>query len=282
MRNFLKGIVVGIGGIAPGLSGSVLLVIFGLYEKTVNAIGTLFKHFKKNLAFLVPLFLGFGVGVLAFSKVIDFFLQNYEIYTRYAFFGLVIGTLPLFFREVRKNGFHWKYYIFILVAAVAGFSLFFLNRDLFPAVTDPNFLQSMLLGLAVAGSYIIPGVDSAVILSSLGLYETYVSALADLNFRILIPAAVGLGIGVLLFSFIINQLIKRFYTGTFSIIFGLFLSIIPNVLYEETGTLCVPAGTGQWVLCIALVIVGFAFSLFFGNLDKVIQRFKKPQAEEKS
>ena len=79
MRNFLKGIVVGIGGIAPGLSGSVLLVIFGLYEKTVNAIGTLFKHFKKNLAFLVPLFLGFGVGVLAFSKVIDFFLQNYEI-----------------------------------------------------------------------------------------------------------------------------------------------------------------------------------------------------------
>lgn len=165
---------------------------------------------------------------------------------------------------------------------MAGFSLFFLNRDLFPAITDPNLLQSMLLGLAVAGSYIIPGVDSAVILSSLGLYETYVGALADLNFRILIPAAVGLGIGVLLFSFIINQLIKRFYTGTFSIIFGLFLSIIPNVLYAEEGTLCVPAGTGQWVLCIVLVVVGFAFSMFFGNLDKVIQRFKKPQAEEKA
>ena len=48
MLNFLKGIIVGIGGIAPGLSGSVLLVILGLYHKTINAIGTLFKNFKKR------------------------------------------------------------------------------------------------------------------------------------------------------------------------------------------------------------------------------------------
>ena len=47
-KNFFKGIIVGIGGVAPGLSGSVLLVIFGLYQKTINAIGTLFKNFKKN------------------------------------------------------------------------------------------------------------------------------------------------------------------------------------------------------------------------------------------
>ena len=49
MLNFLKGIVVGIGDIAPGLSGSVLLVIMGLYQKTITAIGTIFKDFKKNL-----------------------------------------------------------------------------------------------------------------------------------------------------------------------------------------------------------------------------------------
>ena len=49
MITFLKGLIVGIGGIAPGLSGSVLLVIFGLYQKTINAIATLFKDFKKNI-----------------------------------------------------------------------------------------------------------------------------------------------------------------------------------------------------------------------------------------
>ena len=114
MLNFLKGILVGMGGIAPGLSGSVLLVILGLYQKTITAIGTIFKNFKKNVIFLFPLFLGFGVGVLLFSKVIDFFLNNFEMYTRFAFLGLVIGTVPLFYKEVKKEGFSPKYYIVML------------------------------------------------------------------------------------------------------------------------------------------------------------------------
>ena len=54
MLNFFKGVIVGMGGIAPGLSGSVLLVIFGLYQRTVDAIGNVFRDFKKNLFFLIP------------------------------------------------------------------------------------------------------------------------------------------------------------------------------------------------------------------------------------
>ena len=103
MINFFKGIIVGIGGIAPGLSGSVLLVILGLYQKAINAIGTLFKDFKNNVKFLFPLVLGFGVGVIIFSKIVDFLLGNYEMYTRYAFLGLVLGTIPLFYKEVKKT-----------------------------------------------------------------------------------------------------------------------------------------------------------------------------------
>ena len=105
LKNFFKGIVVGIGGIAPGLSGSVLLVILGLYERVVSVVGTLFKNFKRNILFLIPLIAGMGVGVLLFSKVVDFLLESYAFQTRYAFLGLILGTIPLFYREVRKNGF---------------------------------------------------------------------------------------------------------------------------------------------------------------------------------
>ena len=215
MTNFLKGIVVGIGGIAPGLSGSVLLVIFGLYQKTINAIGTIFKDFKKNLMFLIPLFAGFGVGVLIFSKIVDFLLNNFEMQTRFTFLGLIIGTIPLFYKEVKKEGFNKKYYIVIAIALMLGLFVFFFNSNLFPTITEPNLFQSVILGVAVAGSSIVPGVDSAAILSSLGLYELYVSSIANLDFAILIPAAFGLGIGVLVISFIINKLIKHFYTMTF-------------------------------------------------------------------
>ncbi len=278
MINFLKGIIVGIGGIAPGLSGSVLLVIFGLYQKTIKAIGTLFKDLKKNLMFLVPLFLGFGVGVLLFSKIVDYLLNNYEMYTRFAFLGLVLGTIPLFYKEVKKEGFKNKYYILVVIAAAFGFTLFYLNKNLFPAVTNPNLFQSALLGFAVAGSSIVPGVDSAVILSSLGLYELYVSSLANFDLKVLIPAGFGLVIGVLVISFIINQLIKRYYTATFSIIFGLFLSIIPNVLNSS----CIIGLNINSLIAIIIMIIGFGVSYFLGDINGNKEKLKKMSNKLKS
>ena len=271
MKNFFKGIIVGIGGIAPGLSGSVLLVILGLYQKTITAIGTLFKNFKQNVIFLFPLFLGFGIGAIIFSKIVDFLLGNFEMYTRFAFLGLVLGTIPLFYKEVKKEGFNKKYYIFIVLAAIVGLSLFSFNRSLFPVITEPNLIQSVLLGVAVAGSSIVPGVDSAVILSCLGLYELYVSSLANFNLSVLIPAGFGLAIGALVISFIINKLIKKYYTATFSIIFGLFLSIIPSVLNES----CIVGFNFQTVLSFFILICGFAISYFLGDIEGNVKKLKR-------
>lgn len=271
LKIFLRGTIAGIGGVAPGLSGSVLLVILGLYEKTVNAMGTLFKDFKKNVLFLIPLVLGLGVGVLAFSKIVDFFLSHFEFYTRYAFLGLVVGTLPLFHREVRKNGFRKRYYFVIAAALAAGVFLFGFNKNLFPVITEPNLWQSMLLGVAVAGSSIVPGVDSAAILSALGLYELYVSALADFDLQILIPAALGVAVGALAISAVMNLLIKKAYTVTFSVVFGMFLSIIPNMLNEK----CAITNAGQGVAAVVLTIVGFCVSFYFSDIKGNNQRIKK-------
>lgn len=287
MKNFLKGIIVGIGGIAPGLSGSVLLVIFGLYQKTIDAIGTLFKNFKKNILFLVPLFLGFGVGILLFSKVIDFFLSNFEMQTRFTFLGLVIGTIPLFYKEVKKEGFSNKYYAIIIISAILGIYLFTVNKGAFPQIENPNLLQSILLGVAVAASSIIPGVDSAVILSTLGMYELYVTSLANFNLGILIPAGIGLVFGALKISFIISKLIKNYYTITFSIIFGLFISIIPNVLNEN----CILMLNAKSFISILLMIIGFGVSYYLGDIEEnniklqktftYIKKLLKLQSQEK-
>lgn len=271
LKSFFKGIVVGIGGIAPGLSGSVLLVILGLYEQTIHAVGTFFLDFKKNVKFLLPSLAGFGVGILLFSKAVDYLLENFEFYTRYAFLGLVTGTIPLFYHEVKKKGLHKRHYLVIAAGAALGFFLFSYHKGLFPPVTEPNLWQSAVLGFAVAGSSIVPGVDSAVILSSLGLYELYVGSLADLNMQILIPAAVGLAVGVLLISTLMNLLLKNVYTMTFSVIFGLFLSIIPNVLTEA----CVLQSAADVCMAVGLAVIGFLISYYLGDIkggNEKIQR----------
>lgn len=266
MINFLKGIIIGLGGIAPGLSGSVLMVIFGLYEKTVEAISTIFKEFKKNVLFLIPIILGIGIGAVIFGKIVEFLLNNFDMYTRFAFLGLVIGTIPLFYKEMKKKEFKNKYYILMLISFVFGFILFFINDNLFPPITDPNIFQSFLLGIAYAGSSIIPGIDSAVILSALGMYETWVSAIANpfSSIPILIPAGIGLGLGILILSYVMNKLLKNYYGITFAIIFGLFISIIPSVLNEG----CTIGLNVQSFIAIAIAIVGILVSYFLGRLKK--------------
>lgn len=263
MINFLKGIIVGLGGVAPGLSGSVLLIIFGLYQKTLETLATLFKDFKKNMQFLAPLLLGMGVGVLLFSKLLNFFLTNYEVPTRFAFLGLILGTVPLFYKEVKKNGFSDKYYIVIGIAAIFGFMLFTFNPNGFPQVTNPTLLQSILLGVAVAATAIIPGVDPAVLLSTLGFYEMYVSSLASVNLQVLLPMVLGLAIGAVLISFIMTYLLKHYYTISYSIIFGIFLTMIPNMLTEN----CLLGFNISSLISIIVMLIGFMISFYLGDID---------------
>lgn len=271
MNRFFKGIIVGLGGVAPGLSGSVLLIIFGLYRKTLDALGSIFVNLRKNIAFLAPLVSGMCLGVLLFSKLIDYSLAYYEIPTRYCFLGLILGTLPMVWKEVRKEGFAKRYYILIGFSLLGGSWFFTVNPNAFPQVTNPNLLQCILLGISVAATAIVPGIDPAVFLSTLGFYEMYVRALANLDLSILLPMVIGLALGAVAISFIMSTLFRKFYTLTYSIIFGIFLSMIPNMLTENCSLHWDPVSA----LSILLAILGFALSFYLGDLEANNLRLKR-------
>ena len=277
MERFFKGIIVGLGGVAPGLSGSVLLIIFGLYQKTLEALGTILKNFKKNIRFLLPLVGGMFLGVLLFSKLIDFLLANHEMPTRFCFLGLIIGTVPMVWKEVKKQGFQKWHWALIFVAVILGTWMFTVNAGNFPQVTDPTLLQCILLGVAVAATAIIPGVDPAVFLSSLGFYEMYVGALADFDTGILLPMVIGLAIGAVGISFFMSWLFKRFYTASYCVIFGIFLSMIPNMLSEN----CVLGWNGASALSLVLLVVGFGVSFYLGDIQANNARLRALFQKEK-
>ncbi len=276
MKRFLKGIVVGLGGVAPGLSGSVLLIIFGLYQQTLEALGTLFRDFKKNLRFLLPLVAGMFLGVLLFSRVIDLCLDRFEVPTRYCFLGLILGTLPMVWKEVRKDGFGAGYYLVVLLAAAGGTWFFTMNPEGFPQVTDPTLVQSVLLGVAVAATAIIPGVDPAVFLTTLGFYEMYVHALATLELGILGPMVVGLALGAMGISLVMSLLFRLAYTAVYSVIFGIFLSMIPNMLTPQ----CTLGLDGQSAAAVVLFALGFGLSWFLGDLDENLRRIRRKRKKE--
>ena len=54
---FLKGLVIGMGQIIPGVSGGMLAISLGLYDKCISIISNIFDNFKNNIKFLLPIFL---------------------------------------------------------------------------------------------------------------------------------------------------------------------------------------------------------------------------------
>lgn len=88
--NFLKGIVLGIGAILPGISSGVLCVIMGMYEELINIISNFLKDLKKNLLYMAPLFLGALIGIIGFSKMILFTIEKYPLQTNSLFIGLIL------------------------------------------------------------------------------------------------------------------------------------------------------------------------------------------------
>lgn len=264
MKLFLVSIIIGLGGVSPGLSGSVLMILLGLYEPVLEALGTLFRDFKKKITYLLPIVGGMVVGVLIFSKLIDFLLDHHEVPTRFCFLGLILGTVPLFWQEVRKKGFAWYYYPVIVAAFAVGILLFMGNGSTVAPIVHPTIWHKLVLGVAVAASAIVPGLDPAVILSSLGLYELYVEALATLDLSILLPMIVGLVAGAVVVSFLMSRLIKRFHTASFSVIFGVFLAMIPNMLTPACRLPMAPIS----IWYVALIVIGFCVSFFLGRMKK--------------
>jgi putative membrane protein len=91
----------------------------------------------------------------------------------------------------------------------------------------------------------------------------YVSALANVDLSILIPMVGGLAVGAVAISFSMSWLFKRFYTASFSVIFGIFLSMIPNMLNES----CVLGRNGASLVSVAVLILGFLVSWYLGDIQ---------------
>ena len=264
MVNFFKGILGGVGNIIPGLSGSALLVIVGLYQKCINAITEIvkFKNLKKNILFLIPIGLGVVVGTVVIGNVLVYVLDKFPMQTSYAFLGFIVGTIPMLFKEANKKGFKKSYIIPLAIAIAAGFSLLLLKNSSAVQDLELHFIEKMILGFILAGSTIIPGISSTVLLSMIGYYEFYLVAVAKVDVIALLPVMIGLGIGAIMFAFLIKVLLDKHYGYTYYAISGFCIATIPAVIRGSFGFNLVTL-----ISCL-LAVIAFALTYYTSKQSK--------------
>ena len=271
LKLFIKGFVVGMGGVSPGLSGSVMMVALGLYRKLIDSFATINKDFKKKAAFLLPILGGMLVGVVIFSRIISYLLTTYEFQTRLTFFGLLLGVIPLIYSEVKKGGdIKRKHYVIIATTFLVCFSVFTLSISIAP-LGELSIIGSFVFGLMAIFVTIVPGLEAASFLSTFGLYGHWLdfTSLRNVTAQHYIPVIIGGAIGGILLSKLFSFLFAKDYTTTFAVLFGFFLSIIPNVLKtSDGGIVSFEAGVATYA-GISLFFVGFAVAFLFGKITKL-------------
>lgn len=229
----IKGFIVGIAKIVPGVSGALLAISLDVYDKGINAITSFFSNLKENFKFLFFLGSGIVLSILIFSKIVSFSLNNYYVITTLFFIGLISGGVPSLINKVTLNKKN-KIIILISLVIVTLFTIVNVNTNY---VIKNNFIDKIvffLSGLLEASGTVIPGISSTALLMVMGVYNIVINTISNLtnfsmvinNINILLPFFIGLLIGLVMLSILISYLFKKYYETTFSIIIGITLSNI--------------------------------------------------------
>ncbi len=225
----------GAGSILPGISSGVLCVIFGIYETLLNCVLGFFKNIKQNFKFLFPIFLGVGIGIVVLGNVLKYLFFAYPIQIKFIFIGLILGSIPALIKTSNsKVKFKPYYLIFTFITLLIGILLVLIEKSFstYNSVNEYNFLFLTFAGILMSAGVIIPGVSSTLILMLLGIYKFYLDAVSCIYLPFLIPLAIGLFLGSLIFMKLTQFLLKKFYTQTFFSIIGFTIGSI-FVLYPR-------------------------------------------------
>ena len=226
------GIIIGMANVIPGVSGSTIAVVFGIYDKFIDAITLNVKKLWKNKKFVLPIVTGMALGVLILSKLITLLYEKFPMQTNFFFTGLIIGSVPMLVNlsANKKDGtkVEKSKTKSIVVCVIIGIAIMILFSMLESSFGDSQGMIKTMIVPGISGSLLmlILGVYPIVIksISALFLPESFFSALV-----LLLPNGVGVLAGLLLGARLIKNLLEKAPNHTYAVILGLLCGSALNI-----------------------------------------------------
>ena len=239
---------IGIANIIPGVSGGTIAVILGIFDKLISTINNFTRNIKKNLKFILPIGLGMGFSILAFSSLLEYCLDNYSLPTNIFFVGLVCGSVPLIYRKAVAKTKDKSDIFFMIISILIVVLASTVNKD---NNTKPNEMLSFLFlikiffgGILSAAAMIIPGISGSFVMVLLGIYQPIIHAISNIKrclidirntnliintSAVIISLGIGVILGILIISKLISFLMSKYYSKTYFCILGLVIGSIYGI-----------------------------------------------------
>lgn len=244
---FIKGIVLGVAFVIPGVSGGTLAVLMGIYEELIEAASNFYKSiadFKKYIMYLLPIGLGVVFSVAVFAKLIKFGLDKAPIITILIFLGMIIGGIPALVRNVKGTKTNLKDMTLMLVGLIIVISMLIFHKSntnvVLTNMSITGYITLFLVGTIAAVTMVVPGISGSFTLMLIGYYEPILNLVNDItsfknlgpNLILIFTFMLGVFIGIIFISKIIEWCLKHYKRETYYAIIGFVLSSIISVIYE--------------------------------------------------
>ncbi len=239
----LKGCAMGAADVIPGVSGGTIAFISGIYEELIDSIKavdtealklllkfdikSLWKKINGN--FLLALFCGIGLSIISLAGVMTYLLENHPIMIWSFFFGLIIASSILVFKEVKK------FNVLSAISIAVGVATAYYITVMSPTETPTTWWFIVLCGAVAICAMILPGISGSFILLLMGKYLYILSALSSFDIVTIALFMGGAVVGIVSFSHILSWLLKHYHTAVVSLLTGFMIGSLNKVWpWKET------------------------------------------------
>ena len=242
IKDVLKGMIIGLANIIPGVSGGTMAVSMGIYDKLIHCVTHFTSEMKKNIIFLLPVVLGMGIAIIGSAFGIAYLFETFPVQTNFLFIGLILGSLPSVYSKVKKESIQIGYLLSAIIFFVIVVEMALLNGATSRTIMiDTSFSQIILLffvGVIAAGTMVVPGISGSMMLLLLGYYNPILDTIKEFFMAIvafdlqtligtlfvLVPFGVGVLVGIIVIAKIIEVVFQKIPFYAYWSIIGLLVA----------------------------------------------------------
>ncbi|HAP77945.1 MAG TPA: DUF368 domain-containing protein [Acidimicrobiaceae bacterium] len=274
---FIRGFTMGAADVVPGVSGGTVALVYGIYNRLINAIrngaramGRVAKgDLKGGLAmlkevewrFLLPLLAGILTAVATLSGVIESLLEDSPVEMAGLFLGLVLGSVVVAFRLLTSRD--ALRLAVMALATVATFVLLGLkegtSEDAVQQISNPALWAFFGAGAIAICAMILPGISGSFLLVTMGMYAPVLASVTDRDLGNVAVFAAGCVIGLALFSQVLHWALSNHYNTVMAALIGLMLGSVRVLWPWPAGvdSTALEAPADPVVMPLVLAAVGF-------------------------
>ncbi|MDR0309636.1 MAG: DUF368 domain-containing protein [Candidatus Methanoplasma sp.] len=270
VKKFLIGALVGIVSTVPGVSGAVLAVCFGIYERLVADVADIYHKIREDFAFLMLVGTGLAFGIVVSFLGLEWILDNYLVASMMLFTGMILGQLPELWRytepEIRPSGTNIVAFAVGVIIMCIFLALAFSNAEEVVLKHDvASIFWMLIIGVIFAMSHLAPGISGATVLLAVGLYPPLIHTVSSFDVVLMVPLVIGIFIGLIGFAKVVHHALTRYRKSTYMVILGLTIGSILVIIQEA-----VTANPGITDIALGAValVAGIVISIMFSKMGR--------------